>query len=474
MSEIRQVLSFADSVPPRRPSTPAVERSRVFTLASEPPAPRNPPPAPRPVADRNVGEASSPPADKPEPRASDRSAHSRTDLPGERKGLTRPDTSNVEDNAAPEAPAAAGTAGETPAESDTPVIEDAAAASSDVAEDADAVVAVEAQLGDTGGLVVALGSAAPPSIAVEQTPVSADDGVTLAAPIGATGETAATPVLPGQPLATSESVVSGGVAAAARLAKPETVEADALTETSGDDDDQKAGTAGGTHSSEAGAKDAKVAESGQQSSDQDRPGAETKSGSDAGQKPDIAKDLKFDLAPGLSFQPPKIGPEVSEAAKLAAAGHLADAHHHDADGRPTPLNAVPLEIGLRALAGAKRFDIRLDPAELGRVDVRLDIDDSGQVKATLRVDRVETMHLLQRDARTLERAFEQAGLKPSDGGIDISLRDQPGQPNQGQAQREAQERQPQRHSATLLVDPDIAEVQAVRRALAPGRIDLTI
>ena len=32
---------------------------------------------------------------------------------------------------------------------------------------------------------------------------------------------------------------------------------------------------------------------------------------------------------------------------------------------------VPIEIGLRALSGAKQFDIRLDPGELGRVDVNL-------------------------------------------------------------------------------------------------------
>jgi flagellar hook-length control protein FliK len=91
---------------------------------------------------------------------------------------------------------------------------------------------------------------------------------------------------------------------------------------------------------------------------------------------------------------------------------------------PVPLGAVPIEIGLRSLAGLNRFEIRLDPAELGRIDVRLDINDGGEVKAHLTVDRVETLALLQRDARTLERAFEQAGLKPSEGGIDLSLRDQ--------------------------------------------------
>ena len=30
---------------------------------------------------------------------------------------------------------------------------------------------------------------------------------------------------------------------------------------------------------------------------------------------------------------------------------------------------MPIEIGLKALSGARQFDIRLDPAELGRVDV---------------------------------------------------------------------------------------------------------
>ncbi len=89
----------------------------------------------------------------------------------------------------------------------------------------------------------------------------------------------------------------------------------------------------------------------------------------------------------------------------------------------TPISAVPMALGMKAMGGASRFEIRLDPAELGRVAVSLDIDDEGTVKARLVVDRVETLQLLQRDARTLERAFEQAGLKTSEDGIEMSLRD---------------------------------------------------
>ena len=105
----------------------------------------------------------------------------------------------------------------------------------------------------------------------------------------------------------------------------------------------------------------------------------------------------------------------------AAAGFVAG-------GAPIPVAAgvalsnVPIEIGLRTLGGTNHFEIRLDPVELGRIDVRLDIDGKGNVKAHLTVDRPETLAFLQRDSGNLDRAFEQAGLKPADGGTAFSLR----------------------------------------------------
>ncbi len=107
------------------------------------------------------------------------------------------------------------------------------------------------------------------------------------------------------------------------------------------------------------------------------------------------------------------------------------------------MGAVPIEIGLKSLAGVNRFEIRLDPAELGRIDVRLDIGESGEVKAHLVVDRVETLALLQRDAKTLERAFEQAGLRPSDSGIDLSLRDPSGERRNGEQNGSERDRRPE-------------------------------
>ncbi len=91
---------------------------------------------------------------------------------------------------------------------------------------------------------------------------------------------------------------------------------------------------------------------------------------------------------------------------------------------PVPLESVAIEIAARAQGGRNRFEIRLDPPELGRIEVRLDIDRSGQVTSRLVVDKVETLDILRRDVHQLERALQDAGLKTSDNGMQFSLRDQ--------------------------------------------------
>ncbi len=102
--------------------------------------------------------------------------------------------------------------------------------------------------------------------------------------------------------------------------------------------------------------------------------------------------------------------------------------------RPTPLQMLPVEIGMQALRGAREFQIRLDPAELGRVDVRLHINDKGEVSASMIVERPETLQMLRRDATTLAQAFEQAGLKQGENALSFSLRGEgQGQPQYQQA-----------------------------------------
>ncbi|HEY8578158.1 MAG TPA: flagellar hook-length control protein FliK [Devosia sp.] len=99
------------------------------------------------------------------------------------------------------------------------------------------------------------------------------------------------------------------------------------------------------------------------------------------------------------------------------------------------LPQIAFELARQVNDGNTRFQIRLDPAELGRIDVRLDIDAAGQVNARLTVEKAETLDLMQRDQRALERALQQAGLDGSKTNLEFSLKQNPfggnGQNQQG-------------------------------------------
>ncbi|HRJ70017.1 MAG TPA: flagellar hook-length control protein FliK, partial [Beijerinckiaceae bacterium] len=83
---------------------------------------------------------------------------------------------------------------------------------------------------------------------------------------------------------------------------------------------------------------------------------------------------------------------------------------------------VPVLIAGMARDGARRFEIRLEPEDLGRVDVRLDIDRDGQVRAHLVVERPEALAALRREAHALQQAFAETGLRSDGTGIQVSLR----------------------------------------------------
>lgn len=89
-----------------------------------------------------------------------------------------------------------------------------------------------------------------------------------------------------------------------------------------------------------------------------------------------------------------------------------------------PLSGLALEIAASLRNGKSRFEIRLDPAELGRIDVRIDVDRKGQVISHLTVEKPETLSMLRQDAPQLQRALNDAGLSTGDGGLQFSLRDQ--------------------------------------------------
>jgi len=83
---------------------------------------------------------------------------------------------------------------------------------------------------------------------------------------------------------------------------------------------------------------------------------------------------------------------------------------------------VAYEFARNVSDGLSRFQIHLNPAEMGRIDVKMEIDKNGALNARLVVERVETLDLLQRDVRALERALSQAGLDSNKTNLEFSLK----------------------------------------------------
>jgi flagellar hook-length control protein FliK len=95
-----------------------------------------------------------------------------------------------------------------------------------------------------------------------------------------------------------------------------------------------------------------------------------------------------------------------------------------ASNAPVPLSGIAVEIAASVRSGKSHFEIRLDPADLGRIDVRIDVDRNGQVTSHLTVEKPETLSMLRQDAPQLQQALDDAGFKTGGGGLQFSLRDQ--------------------------------------------------
>jgi flagellar hook-length control protein FliK len=125
----------------------------------------------------------------------------------------------------------------------------------------------------------------------------------------------------------------------------------------------------------------------------------------------------------------KVSPDQPQAftlpqtAAAAAPDRAAAAAPAAPQAAAIPIAGIAVEIASKALEGKNRFEIRLDPPELGRIHVRLDVDRNGEIVSHVMTDRQDTLDLMRRDASALERALQDAGLKTANNGLQFSLRD---------------------------------------------------
>ncbi|UPT63482.1 MAG: flagellar hook-length control protein FliK [Hyphomonadaceae bacterium JAD_PAG50586_4] len=127
---------------------------------------------------------------------------------------------------------------------------------------------------------------------------------------------------------------------------------------------------------------------------------------------------------------------LSAAAANAAAQTQAVTAEHLARSAP-PAAQVAREIVRRFDGETTRFELRLDPPELGRVEVKLEVTRDHKVTAVIAADSPQALTELARHARELEQNLQAAGLELSDNGLSFDLRQsrEDAQDANGQADR---------------------------------------
>jgi flagellar hook-length control protein FliK len=70
------------------------------------------------------------------------------------------------------------------------------------------------------------------------------------------------------------------------------------------------------------------------------------------------------------------------------------------------------------------IDLRLEPAHLGKVQIRFDFGADGKANIAVLADRPETLEMLQKDTKTIERILADNGIKADSNSLSFNLRGQ--------------------------------------------------
>ncbi len=145
-------------------------------------------------------------------------------------------------------------------------------------------------------------------------------------------------------------------------------------------------------------------------------------GSDAARQPAPAVDGAAGAEAGSTASPASAGAGDASAllSRHPTLAAQATPPRPAAPHVPLPADQVAVQIAKAAEDGLDRIRLQLRPAELGRVEVQMEVGQDGRLHALITADRPDTLQTLQRDARLLEQALQNAGFDLGSG--DLSFR----------------------------------------------------
>ncbi len=138
-----------------------------------------------------------------------------------------------------------------------------------------------------------------------------------------------------------------------------------------------------------------------------------------------------------------------------------------------PYTAMPIEIGLRALDGAREIELELSPRELGQVNVVISVNPQMPIQISFVVEQQQTLVLLMQDANQIRSALEQAGFSTTDTSLQFSLRQDT--PSHSNAQHNGSRKASSRKDAIASADiSDTTIANTIRGSMYFRQLDLSV
>ncbi|MFQ5765087.1 MAG: flagellar hook-length control protein FliK [Rhodospirillales bacterium] len=125
------------------------------------------------------------------------------------------------------------------------------------------------------------------------------------------------------------------------------------------------------------------------------------------------------------------GGQQSQQTQAQSEANQANDTHKPARTGHSVVNQITVKITKAIQAGNDKITIQLRPANMGRVEVKMELSHDNRLVALVTADSRETLELLQKDSRELQRALQEAGLRTDAGDLNFNLRGQDGQDADG-------------------------------------------
>lgn len=139
---------------------------------------------------------------------------------------------------------------------------------------------------------------------------------------------------------------------------------------------------------------------------------------------DIARSAPPPADPGqtdAAADAERVDMSNSRAADMSRAAERPGVAAGTARFTPAHAGTLAAQIAAKFQNGDRKFEIRMDPPELGRIQVKMHVGNDNRVQAILSAERQETLNDLRQHARELERALEEAGLQLDNDGLSFEL-----------------------------------------------------